>query len=106
MNANIIAKITTLVLVIARLLYIYIYYSSLKTTHTFPLWANNILFKNVPQCAIILHACNGGLGSRLFMFGSAYVLSLYLSCQLYIDSDIIKKLRQSLHIFSSPFAFQ
>ncbi|CAF4303393.1 unnamed protein product, partial [Adineta steineri] len=49
-------------------------------------------------CHIILRERSGRLGNHLFMFASAYGLSLKYSCQLYIDRNIIDKIQKSLEI--------
>ncbi|CAF0935587.1 unnamed protein product [Adineta ricciae] len=58
----------------------------------------SIINSSLKQCTIILRERSGRLGNRLFMFASAYGLSLNQSYQLYIDSDIIKELNKSFNI--------
>jgi galactoside 2-L-fucosyltransferase 1/2 len=77
---------------------LYILYTDPKATHSLRLWKGNILFNNGKRCVIILREHSGRLGNRLFMFASAYGLSLNRSCQLYIDSDIINELYASFEI--------
>ncbi|CAF1098172.1 unnamed protein product [Adineta ricciae] len=69
-----------------------------EKNYVFKLWKNYNQLKSSKQCIIVLRERSGRLGNRLFMFASAYGLSLNRSCQLYIASDIIKELNQSFDI--------
>jgi len=89
-------KITSLVTVF--IVSLYILYTGPKAPHILRLRKNNTLVNNTKRCVIILRERTGRLGNRLFMFASAYGLSLNRSCQLYIDSDIITELNSSFDI--------
>ncbi|CAF1436755.1 unnamed protein product [Adineta steineri] len=71
-----------------------------RTVYDLRLWKNNNLFNDTKQCRIILHERGGRLGNRLFMFASAYGLSLTHSCQLYIDRKIIDELQKAFEVDS------
>ncbi|CAF4026178.1 unnamed protein product, partial [Adineta steineri] len=60
-----------------------------RTVYDVQVSENNNLFNDTKQCRIILRQRGGRLGNLLFMFASAYGLSLRHSCQLYINPDII-----------------
>jgi len=96
MDANGTLKITTLATVFVVSLYIL--YTGSKAPLISRLWKNSTLVNNPKRCVIIFHECDGRLGNRLFMFASAYGLSLNRSCQLYINSDFITELNQSFEI--------
>ncbi|CAF1260477.1 unnamed protein product [Adineta steineri] len=59
---------------------------------------SNNLFNDTKQCRIILRGRAGRLGNCLFLFASAYGLSLTHSCQLYIAPDIIDDLQTSFEM--------
>lgn len=62
--------------------------------HQFPsrILFNQTLSINKEQCTIILRDRSGRLGNRLFMFASAFGLSLSHSCSLDISKSIIQEL--------------
>ncbi|CAF1486054.1 unnamed protein product [Adineta steineri] len=64
-----------------------------RTVYDVQVSENNNLFNDTKQCRIILRQRGGRLGNLLFMFASAYGLSLRHSCQLYINPDIIDELQ-------------
>ncbi|CAF1104514.1 unnamed protein product, partial [Adineta steineri] len=69
-----------------------------KSLYILQLWKNKTIFNDSKECYIILRERSGRLGNRLFMFASAYGLSLQHSCQLYIDRNIIDELQKSFRI--------
>ncbi|CAF0935039.1 unnamed protein product [Adineta steineri] len=69
-----------------------------KSLYTLHLLKNKTIFNDSKECYIILRERGGRLGNRLFMFASAYGLSLKYSCQLYIDRNIIDELQQTFKI--------
>ncbi|CAF4197943.1 unnamed protein product, partial [Adineta steineri] len=66
-----------------------------KSLYILQSWKNETIFNDSKECYIILRERSGRLGNRLFMFASAYGLSLKHSCQLYIDRNIIDELQTS-----------
>ncbi|CAF0885631.1 unnamed protein product [Adineta steineri] len=67
-----------------------------KSLYILQSWKNKtIILNDSKECYIILRERSGRLGNRLFMFASAYGLSLKHSCQLYIDRNIIDELQTS-----------
>ncbi|CAF4365765.1 unnamed protein product, partial [Adineta steineri] len=69
-----------------------------RTVYDVQVWKNNNLFNDTKQCRIILRQRGGRLGNRLFMFATAYGLSLTHSCQLYIAPYIIDELQTSFEM--------
>ncbi|CAF1122214.1 unnamed protein product [Adineta steineri] len=69
-----------------------------KSLYILQLRKNKITFNDSKECRIILRERSGRLGNRLFMFASAYGLSLKYSCQLYIDQNIINELQTSFEM--------
>ncbi|CAF1254208.1 unnamed protein product [Adineta steineri] len=69
-----------------------------KSVDNLQLSKNKMLLNDSKECHIILRERGGRLGNRLFMFASAYGLSLTHSCQLYIDQNIIDELEESFEI--------
>ncbi|CAF3530544.1 unnamed protein product [Adineta steineri] len=69
-----------------------------RTVYDVQVWKNNNLFNDTKQCRIILRECGGRVGNCLFMFATAYGLSLTHSCQLYITPYIIDELQTSFEM--------
>ncbi|CAF4051858.1 unnamed protein product, partial [Adineta steineri] len=89
-------KVIGLIIIMIMIFFMLIIYS--RTVHDVQVWKNNNLFNDTKQCRIILRGRAGRFGNCLFMFASAYGLSLTYSCQLYIASDIIDDLQTSFEM--------
>ncbi|CAF1371880.1 unnamed protein product [Adineta steineri] len=96
MSGNQTIKVTSLIVIMIMLFYLLNIHP--KSVSILQLWKNRTLFNDTRQCRIILRERSGRLGNRLFMFASAYGLSLKHSCHLYIDSDIIEELQTSFEM--------
>ncbi|CAF0830791.1 unnamed protein product [Adineta ricciae] len=89
-------KIVSAIVLIA--VYFSVIYVKPTVLHALQSWKNTTRSITLRQCTIILRKQDGRLGNRLFMFASAYGLSLNRSCHLYINPAIITELGQSFEI--------
>ncbi|CAF1125472.1 unnamed protein product [Adineta steineri] len=85
-------------LIVIMIMFFYLLNIHSRSVYTLQFWKNKTIFYDSKECHIILRERSGRLGNHLFMFASAYGLSLKYSCQLYIDRNIIDKIQKSLEI--------
>ncbi|CAF1046605.1 unnamed protein product [Adineta steineri] len=96
MGVNKTLKVTSLIIIM--IMFYYMLSIHFQSVNILQLLKNKIVFNATKQCTIILRERNGRLGNRLFLFASAYGLSLKYSCRLHIDQQFIDDLHESFEI--------